>query len=227
MNELRSLVAFAALAAACSATVDGAYRTPLHGDDAGGATTADSGATPPADLGSVTPTDAGTTADVVVAPVDVPPRFDPNAACITGRTWTGGNRQRQLMNPGRACRECHTREREATNVSIGGTVYYAPHEQDLCYGYTGDPPGSNMGTVTVRVVDANGTELRMVVNATGNFHTTRALRFPLSVAEVIGPTGNIVAMGSEVPHGDCNLCHTRMGTTTPTGDAPGRITVPF
>ena len=41
--------------------------------------------------------------------------------------------------------------------------------------------------------------------------------------------GDCNAMDGDAPHGDCNACHTQMGTTTVAGGdpAPGRITVPL
>lgn len=79
----------------------------------------------------------------------------------------------------------------------------------------------------MRLIDANGVTLNLPVNAAGNFFSEERLAFPLRLAEVIGPTGVRRSMGEAVPHGDCNLCHTRQGTDTPTGLAPGRITVPL
>jgi hypothetical protein len=79
----------------------------------------------------------------------------------------------------------------------------------------------------VRLIDANGVSLTLPVNTAGNFFSEERLAFPLRLAEVIGPTGVRRSMGEAVPHGDCNLCHTRQGTDTPTGLAPGRITVPL
>lgn len=217
MLPLRSLIACAVVASACAAT-DEATRAAHYGDDVVVA--------PAPDV--VTVVDASTPADVPVVPFDLPPpRFDPDASCTTDAQWKRGDRGRSLMNPGGACLACHTREREDTGITLGGTLYYAPHEEDLCLGYTGDPPGSNRGAARVRIVDATGYEVTLPANASGNFSSTAAFRFPLRVAEVIGPTGEVNAMSAEVPHGDCNACHTRAGTTTPTGEAPGRILVPF
>lgn len=217
MNDLRWLALAAALAGACSSTVDSALRSPTHGDDASvsdsGMTSPDAGVEP--DSGTVTP------------PADVPPRFDPNAPCVSNVTWTRGNRGSSQMNPGMPCVSCHTSMREGPIYSVAGTAYYAPHEQDRCNGYSGDPPGSLQGIATVHVVDADGVEIRIAPNSAGNFYSLRALTFPLRTVEVIGPTGMVRAMGSPAPHGDCNACHTRTGTDTPTGMAPGRIVVPL
>lgn len=221
MNDLRLLLAAAVIAGACSSTVDSAMRGATR-DDAGtadGATAATDGAT--ADDAATPVTDSGTVA------TDAPPRFDPNAPCVSGTTWTRGNRGSTQMNPGMACINCHTTMRDGPLYSVAGTAFYAPHEQDRCNGYSGDPPGSLQGVATVHIVDANGVELRLAPNGVGNFYSTRALAFPLRTVEVIGPTGMVRAMGSEAPNGDCNSCHTQTGTDTPTGMAPGRIVVPL
>lgn len=204
----------------CSALVDSATRPAHHAADAESAFTPDAGISETSD--------APAEADVPTVTPDVPPpRFDPAAACISDTRWSRGNRGSPSMNPGRACLECHRRDRDAPIQSVAGTAFYAPHEEDLCNGYSGDPPGSRQGAATVRLIDANGVMLTLPVNAAGNFFTDDRLAFPLRLAEVIGPTGLRRAMGEAVPHGDCNLCHTRQGTDTPTGLAPGRITVPL
>lgn len=225
-SSFASLLAFAACLPQCAALVDTSTRPAHHTPDAGGLTVADTGLPETSDVAS-TP-DVTAAEDVPAVMPDVPPpRFDPAAACISNTRWTRGNRGSSSMNPGRACIECHVRDRDAPTYSVAGTAYYAPHEEDLCNGYSGDPPGSRQGAATVRLIDANGVTLNLPVNAAGNFFSEERLAFPLRLAEVIGPTGVRRSMGEAVPHGDCNLCHTRQGTDTPTGLAPGRITVPL
>jgi len=210
----------------CSTVVDSATRPAHHAADAPSVPLADAGIPGTADVAPGD--DVVVAADVPPVADDVPPpRFDPAAACISNTRWTRLNRGSPLMNPGRACLDCHRRDRDAPIQSVAGTAYYVRHEEDLCNGYSGDPPGSRQGGATVRLIDANGVMLTLPVNAAGNFFTDDRLAFPLRLAEVIGPTGLRRAMGEAVPHGDCNLCHTREGTDTPTGLAPGRITVPL
>jgi hypothetical protein len=159
-----------------------------------------------------------------------PPEADPS--CVSGTRWNPAARASSSMDPGQACLTCHTRRTDAADPEpfhvIGGTAYYALHEVDNCYGYTGMAPNP-AGTAYVEVVDADGTMLRLRVGRTGNFGTSAALVFPLRSARVVGPTGLVNEMSSPVPNGDCNSCHTQAGTTTePGGDpAPGRITVPL
>lgn len=219
--SLASLALLALSLPQCGALVDSATRPAHH--------TADAQTAAPTDSGIPGPDDApAATVDAPATSVDVPPpRFDPASACISNTRWTRGNRGSPLMNPGRACIECHLRDGDAPTYSVAGTAFYAPHEEDLCNGYSGDPPGSRQGAATVRLVDANGVMLTLPVNAAGNFFSEERLAFPLRLAEVIGPTGVRRTMGEAVPHGDCNRCHTREGTDTPTGLAPGRITVPL
>lgn len=169
-----------------------------------------------------------TTEDATPPPPWTPPEgTDP--ACVTGSRWTGGNRESPFMNPGQACQACHVRSRGAPQLTAGGTVYYLDHETNNCNGYSGTVPGGMGGTAYVELVDANNRTVRLRVNAAGNFYTQTALAFPLMTARVIGPTGLINEMSSPVPHGDCNGCHSQMGTSTVAGadPAPGRVVVPL
>ncbi len=151
-----------------------------------------------------------------------------NPACVSGERWEFGNRRSILMNPGQACLACHRRMSGPPHTAAG-TVFHLRHEEDGCYGYTGTIPGGGEGAARVELVDAEGQSLRLTVNLAGNFLTRTALRFPLRSARVVGPTGRVSAMRGEVPHGDCNACHTRDGSTTVPGAeaAPGRVTVPL
>lgn len=236
MNKVRSdgrshglLVVLLATVMSCSSTVNEGVRIiPSDGATQGDSASGDGATTGDGATGS----DGGTTDDATpgtdAAPSWMPPAgTDP--ACVSGVRWTRGNRGSQLMNPGQACNACHARDIEAPVTTVAGTVYYLDHEANNCNGYTGSAPGGPTGRAYVEVVDATGATIRLAVNTAGNFYTERVMEFPLRTARVIGPTGLINEMGSEVPNGDCNSCHTQMGTTTVTGgdDAPGRIIVPL
>jgi hypothetical protein len=109
---------------------------------------------------------------------------------------------------------------------IGGTVYAQPLQVDNCNGVRG--AGSTAaGSAYVEATDAAGTTFRMAVNASGNFYYNGRTRltFPLRGVAVVAPSGQRNAMDGDAPHGDCNACHTLMGTTTVAGGdaAPGRI----
>ena len=237
-SSLRFALMFvlSASAAACGGDVTtGVQGRGVPGEDVPVAT----GDTPTTPDGSVTPdasvTPDGTTPDDVVAPPDdagwqPPPGTD--TSCVSGTRWTRGNRGSSAMNPGQACVNCHQSMRTDPTeapASIGGTAYYLPNEVNNCNGYTGVVPGGMGGVAYVDVVDATGRSLRMRIGTSGNFYSLSTLSYPLRSARVVGPSGAVNEMSSPVPHGDCNACHTQMGTTTVAGGdpAPGRITVPL
>lgn len=219
--RLLLLLSLAAAGAACSSEVSSTVlaRPVLDGAVSDGASTAADAPTPDA-----------------AAPDDAPPPWMPPAgtdtSCVSNTRWNPASRPSALMAPGQACLTCHARRTDAADPEpfhvIGGTAYYALHEVDNCYGFTGLAPNPT-GAAYVELVDADGTMLRLRVGRSGNFGTSSALVFPLRSARVVGPTGLVNEMGSEVPHGDCNACHTEAGTTTEPGadPAPGRITVPL
>ena len=219
----RRLEAMGAMAAlllgACSTEILG-YRPPLHGDDA---------AVEPVDLG-VEPVDSGAPVDLGAPPVDVPvaqdvPTPPPPPPCVTGVRWTQGNEGDRRMHPGQACVACHLREREGPTL-IGGTVYAQPLQVDNCYGVRGTT-STTAGSAYVEATDAAGLTFRMAINEAGNFYYNSRTRitFPLRHVTVVAPSGQRNAMDGDAPHGDCNACHTREGTTTVAGGdpAPGRI----
>ncbi len=222
----------ATTAAACGGDVTtGVPARGIPGEDVP-AVTDDTPSTPD---GSVAPDSAvtpdGSTPEDVVAPPDdtgwqPPPGTD--TSCVSGTRWTRGNRGSASMNPGQACINCHRSMREGPQY-LGGTVYYLANEVNNCNGYSGRAPGGPSGTAYVEITDGAGRMVRLTVNAAGNFSTNSAFTFPLRSARVVGPTGLTNEMSSPIPHGDCNACHTQMGTTTIAGGdpAPGRITVPL
>lgn len=189
--------------------------------------------TPDAGGGDVTaPDDVAVTPDAEPAdtgPVRWMPPAGTDPACVSGTRWTRGNDESPYMNPGQACVACHAMDRRAPQHTAAGTAYFLDHEANNCNGYTGAAPAGPSGTAVVELVDATGRTVRMTVNAAGNFYTRNALTFPLRVARVLGPTGLVAEMGSPVPHGDCNACHTQEGTNTVMGNdpAPGRVIVPL
>lgn len=129
--------------------------------------------------------------------------------CVSGDTWTGGNEESPLMNPGEACIACHDSEGEGPDYTVAGTVYSALDEPDDCNGVT---------TAVVRVTDADGTVFDTTTNGAGNFFFEDAIVMPYT-AEVEFSDGTIAAMSGEQSDGECNACHTPGGD----GGAPGRI----
>ena len=195
-------------------------------------TTDDGGAVVGTDVGS-TPQDGGTTTadggsaqpDVQVTPI---PDSGPPSSCVSGTHWTGGTRGSASMEPGLACINCHVTRRADAPQIIGGTAYNQPNEEDNCNGFRGTNSIAAGGSY-IEATDANNYTFRMAINAAGNFYYggRTAIRFPLHGVASVGPSGMRNEMTSEPPNGDCNSCHTQMGTTTVAGadPAPGRIVV--
>ncbi|MEZ4390529.1 MAG: hypothetical protein R3A48_05490 [Polyangiales bacterium] len=158
--------------------------------------------------------------DVPVVPVDVPPL----PSCVSGQSWMDMNRGSRLMHPGQACVSCHVRTADEGPMLLAGTVFHHEREVDDCYGFAGNRRTSGG---YVEVTDANNTVVRMPLNEAGNFYYSglAPLQMPLHGITVVSPTGGRNSMDGEAPHGDCNGCHTREGTSTVAGadPAPGRI----
>lgn len=133
------------------------------------------------------------------------------ATCDTGRHWTLGNRNRELMNPGEACVACHARERVNEIFSAAGTVYTDLHADMLCL-------GSAKGTV--EIIDKNGAVTTLSVNSSGNFATFAPIAKPYTARVKVG--SKVRTMSTPQVNGDCNSCHTTQGTE----GAPGRIIWP-
>jgi hypothetical protein len=215
------------VSAGCSSQETSAFRPSIHRDPT---------ATPPPEDVFTAPLDASEAPDGS-APVDVvtapPDQGPPPSACVSGRRWTRGDDGNRAMNPGQACLSCHRRragDEEDAPRQLAGTAYEADGQEDNCYGFAGNR-STGAGGAYVEVVDGAGTQIRFAINESGNFlHDDEhgsVLRFPLRSAAVVGPTGVRNEMGFGPPHGDCNACHTRTGTTTVSGGdpAPGRILV--
>lgn len=146
------------------------------------------------------------------------------ARCVRGEYWARGDRGDNHMHPGRDCIGCHTRSGRGPRFTVAGTLFNAPHEEDDCFGYNSDTSVNR--AAEVEVTDASGRPFYIIANRAGNFYTTHAFRRPLRRVRVFSPAGAVVEMGSPPPHGDCNACHSRVGTVTPTGESPGRVVVP-
>lgn len=134
--------------------------------------------------------------------------------CISGETWTGGDRESPLMHPGVACIECHSSRGEGPSFAAAGTVYTEVDEPDDCNG---------IDAVTVVITDADGVETALETNAAGNFMARSGVvsfAFPITAKVVMN--GLERQMASAVSTGDCNSCHTPEGEN----GAPGRIYAP-
>lgn len=169
---------------------------------------ADAGAPSSADAGTPSPADAGT-----------PSRADagvPTPVCTSGTSWTGGNRGSRSMNPGQACVQCHRANGATREIFVfAGTVYPSLHEKDLCQA---KPPSG----VRVEIYDKNGAlALTMTPDSTsGNFHSSTSVSVAMPyTAKVVSSQGTTTMKGPQT-NGDCNVCHTALGTD----GAPGRVT---
>lgn len=133
--------------------------------------------------------------------------------CQSGKLWTGGNEESELMNPGQPCITCHSKG-EGPTFTVAGTLFGSSDEKDLC-------GGSNAGGAVVYIQDSAGKTLKLVPNEMGNFFS----KLPISgdyKAWVQTADGKTRAMSAKQSIRDCNTCHTQTGS----GGAPGRIVLP-
>jgi hypothetical protein len=165
-------------------------------------------------------------------PIDAGP---PPLTCLSGQkkprpttTAPGGE---DGMAPGWACSACHRGvnfEGQNPFGALGmtawydamGTVYAAPHEEDLCISTLGPDAG-----VTVEIYDSTGARvLSLPLLESGNFYGSVAMdagvRMPYTAKVVRGALSR--TMTTPQTDGDCNTCHTPYGRE----GAPGRIQAP-
>lgn len=97
-------------------------------------------------------------------------------------------------NAGMACLSCHTGQAVAPRWTLAGTLYDSRQ---------GTAP---IAGATVTVIDATGAEHALVTASNGNFYTSAAITFPVTVSASKCPDTR--EMTSLVGSGDCNGCHT-------------------
>jgi hypothetical protein len=113
-----------------------------------------------------------------------------------------------LMRPGENCQSCHAPGgRARSSFTVAGTVFPSATSGSQ----------SGISGVTVLVVDANGSQLTLQSNASGNFYTSSALALPLRSASVV-VNGHRRDMGAQ-PDGACASCH----ALPPSSGATGRV----
>ncbi len=132
------------------------------------------------------------------------------AACSTGHTWTGGNDESPLMNPGEDCVACHA-SGEGPHFTLAGTVMGDMGDPDDCNGVDG---------VIVRVTDADGNLTELTTNSAGNFYTNDPITLPYTIE--LDRDGVTSSMSAEQEDGACAACHTAEGRN----GAPGRVVAP-
>ncbi len=165
-----------------------------------------------------------------------PEDFDTKTVCTSGVVWKGdddddddededddlvdpaladGDDGSERMNPGRACIDCHTRERKAPRFSVAGTLYPTAHEPDDCFGVDGVSKRAR-----VILTGSDGRDVELAVNEAGNFYSKGAVAMPYRARIVVD--GRERAMAAAQTNGDCNTCHSEKGSQ----GAPGRILLP-
>jgi hypothetical protein len=166
--------------------------------------------------------DAGTPTGTCAPAQD--PVFGAPEQCSSGQYWTLGDTGSAQMHPGVACISCHSRSGgEAPAFAVAGTVYPTGHEFDDCF-------GSASRNATVTITDKNGASHGTTVDSAGNFYINAGAfpgwpTFPITATVSFG--GKTRSMGTAVPSGDCNLCHTKQGTAVGQIAAPpGRVALP-
>ncbi len=140
---------------------------------------------------------------------------DEGTVCTTGQYWLGG--YGPTMMPGASCgaATCH-----GTGFTVVGTVFPSEHEPDLCDGVNTPDAGVDAPDASVWVTGLDGTTISLAINMVGNFVTTSPVLPPFTVKVV--SAGSERAMLEATSDGNCNSCHTALGTD----GAPGRITLP-
>jgi hypothetical protein len=143
----------------------------------------------------------------------IPDPYSTPVVCTSNTMWTQGTRGSNSMEPGQACIACHSKG-EGPRFALGGTVYPSAHEPDNCNG----GPLTQMSHVVI--TGADGMTVTLTPNSAGNFSYQGAIATPYTAK--VTYMGRERAMIEKQTSGDCNSCHTEMGTMM----APGRIMLP-
>ena len=148
--------------------------------------------------------------------------YDTPRVCTSGVNWAGGNEGSDLMHPGGACIDCHSKGGEGPRYAIAGTVFPSAHEPLDCNGTS----TSSAGALSVLITESNGKTHTLSVNSVGNFFYRGTIATPYTAQVMAGSA--VRAMAHTQTSGDCNGCHTVDGASTAAGadPAPGRIMAP-
>jgi hypothetical protein len=140
----------------------------------------------------------------------------PQIVCTSGVTSSA--REGTSMRPGGACQSCHQGNGEARGYQFMGTVYATFHEQNNCEG----KPAAGV-VVDILSGDGSGKVLLTIAvsSPSGNFYQGSGVATPYR-ARVRDASGKTREMLTPQTSGDCNACHTELGTN----GAPGRIAWP-
>lgn len=146
------------------------------------------------------------TSSTLVAPIRLPLRIL-SLAVLATTLLACEPYESAHMEPGEDCMSCHIDSR--LRWTISGTVYADPKAQ----------AHEGIGGAEVLVTDANGRELTLKTNSSGNFYTREEVRFPIRVSVRHGDA--ILTMPKPAIHGSCNGCH----NDPPKQEATGRVFV--
>jgi hypothetical protein len=148
------------------------------------------------------------------------PAFTAPPQCSSNSFWTNGDDGSAQMHPGRACISCHAGG-NGPSFSVAGTVYPTGHEPDDCN-------ASSATGARVTVTDSAGAARSFTANSAGNFYGSAGGGWPVfPITATVSFNGKTRSMSTQVPSGDCNLCHTQSGTAVGQIAAPpGRIALP-
>lgn len=219
-----------ALVASCDSAATGAGGTTVGADTTGsdgtltgsdGVGTEDAAAGADAD-----PSDAAADAGGEDAAVDAGPNID-DLPCPSNSKYNGKS-ENDNMEPGNTCIDCHSTEFKAPKYKFAGTVFRNLITQTGCNASGSASSVVPPMTYTVEITDSSTPPKVLTAktyNPSGNFHisTGAASGFVMPYkARVIDSAGKARKMIKAQTDGDCNSCHTAVGTN----DAPGRIVGP-
>jgi mono/diheme cytochrome c family protein len=134
----------------------------------------------------------------------------PPAMCSTTAVNAGRSPE---MEPGGDCIGCHA-SNDGPGFLLAGTVMASLHDDTNCNG---------VANVTVKITGADGKQLTLTTNRTGNFYSearASALVLPFKAEVIRGGKTNAMVTAQTVT--DCGSCHTAEGSNL----APGRILAP-
>jgi hypothetical protein len=157
----------------------------------------DAGSSGGGDLAGAPKDMASAPKDMATAPVGdmaTPPGADMAVACNTVQSTAGLSDPSGHHNAGLDCQGCHGPGGGAPTFYVGGTLYNSVN---------GAAP---VAGATINVTDANGQKLKIVTATNGNFWTSTAVAYPITVNASLCP--NTLAMSASVSgNGACNNCH--------------------
>ena len=131
-------------------------------------------------------------ADLARAIADAAPAASDLTTCIPLQTTVDDGHH----NPGKDCLTCHDgNHANATKFLVAGTLFSAA---------TG---GTGVAGATVEIVDSAGIVTPLVTAMNGNFYTSQAVTFPLTVRATSCPNEQPMITKVLTTGASCNNCH--------------------